>query len=72
MANNLPLSGKVALVTGGSRGIGRAITLELASRGADVIINYFRKTSSAEQTAQEIRNKGVKAHIIKANIADPE
>jgi enoyl-[acyl-carrier protein] reductase III len=72
MVNNLPLTGKVALVTGGSRGIGRAITLELASRGADVVINYFRKTSTAEQTAQEASNKGIKAHIIKANIADPE
>lgn len=72
MANNLPLSGKVALITGGSRGIGRGITLELASRGADVIINYFRKTSTAEQTAQDARDKGVRAQIIKANIAEPD
>ena len=72
MTGNLPFSGKVALITGGSRGIGRAITLELASRGADVIINYFRKTSTAEQTAEEARNMGVKAHIIKANLAEPD
>ena len=41
-----PLSGKVALVTGSSRGIGRAIALELACHGADVIIHYLRKKES--------------------------
>jgi enoyl-[acyl-carrier protein] reductase III len=66
------LKGKVALITGGSRGIGRAIALKLASDGADVIINYFRRTSQAELTAQEVRNKGVNVHIIKANLAESE
>ncbi|MFA4836885.1 MAG: enoyl-[acyl-carrier-protein] reductase FabL [Dehalococcoidia bacterium] len=64
--------GKVALITGGSRGIGRAITLRLASEGADVIINYFRKRDTAELTAQEARQKSVKAHIIKADVGDEE
>lgn len=68
----MTLKGKVALITGGSRGIGRAITLKLASEGADVIINYFRRTSQAELTAQEARNKGVKTHIIKANVGEVE
>jgi enoyl-[acyl-carrier protein] reductase III len=68
----MSLKGKVALITGGSRGIGRAITLKLASEGADVIINYFRRTSQAELTAQDARNKGVNAHIIKANVGEPE
>ena len=72
MANEYPLKGKVALVTGGSRGIGKAITLKLASLGADVVINYFRKTSTAESTAQEASSYGVTSHIIKANIGEPD
>ena len=72
MGDRKALAGKVALITGGSRGIGRAITLKLAKEGADVVINFFRKKSTAESTAQEARDRGVKAHIIKANVGDPE
>jgi len=68
----MSLKGKVALITGGSRGIGRAITLKLADEGADVIINYFRKRSTAELTAQEAREKGVSSHIIKANVGEAD
>ena len=66
------LEGKVALVTGGSRGIGRAIALELANEGADVIINYLRHRTAAQNTAEEIRQKGRQAHIIRANVGEPE
>ncbi len=64
--------GKVALVTGGSRGIGRAIVLKLAEEGADVIINYFRNRQMAEKTAAEAEGKGVTARIIKAHVGDVE
>ena len=66
------LKGKVALVTGSSRGIGRAIALKLAEQGADVIINFFRRRQAAEQTAKDIENLGVTAKVIKANVGDPE
>jgi enoyl-[acyl-carrier protein] reductase III len=72
MGNEPALKGKVALITGGSRGIGRAITLKLAGEGADVVINFFRKRSAAESTAQEARAKGVRAHTIKANVGEAE
>ena len=66
------LEGKVALVTGGSRGIGRAIALELANEGADIIINYLRHRTAAQNTAEDSRQKGRQAHIIRANVGEPE
>jgi len=66
------LRGKVALVTGSSRGIGRAIALKLAKEGADVIINFFRRREAAEQTAEDIEKLGVTAKVIRANVGDPE
>jgi len=63
--------GKLALVTGSGRGIGRAIALKLASQGADIIVNFFRRRETAEQTAKDIQALGVKAEVIRANVGDP-
>ena len=68
-----PLSGNVALITGGSRGIGRAITMELARLGADVAINYFRNPEQAKTTADTVhRDLGVRAVPIKAHVGEPD
>jgi enoyl-[acyl-carrier protein] reductase III len=67
----MSLEGKVALVTGGGRGIGRAIALKLASQGADIVVNFFRRRSTAEETAKDIEALGVKAEIIRANVGEP-
>jgi len=64
------LSGKVALVTGASRGIGRAIALELAHRGADVAINYRSNQSEAEIVAREICEMGRRVSILRAHVGD--
>lgn len=64
------LTGKIALVTGGSRGIGRAIALRLAEEGADVVINFFRNRKPAEETKEMIEKLGRRCHIIKANVGD--
>ena len=63
-------AGQVALVTGASRGIGRAIALQLASEGANVIVNYRRNAELAEQVVQEIRGMGREAHAFQADVAD--
>jgi len=67
----MSLEGRLALVTGGGRGIGRAIALKLASQGADIIVNFFRHRGNAEQTAKDIEALGVKAETIRANVGDP-
>src|SRR3989441_3135194 len=64
------LEGKTALVTGGSRGIGRAIALGLASEGADVAVTYFRNRQDAEQTTAAIRDQGRRTLLIRTNLAD--
>jgi NAD(P)-dependent dehydrogenase (short-subunit alcohol dehydrogenase family) len=63
------LAGKVALVTGASRGIGRAIAIELASRGASVALNFQSSKSSAESLANEIRAFGVKCMLCQGNVS---
>jgi 3-oxoacyl-[acyl-carrier protein] reductase len=66
----MKLNDKVAIVTGGATGIGRAITLKLASLGATVVINYNSSSQKAEQLVEEISSNGGKAKAFQANIAD--
>jgi enoyl-[acyl-carrier protein] reductase III len=60
------------LITGGSKGIGRAIALRFATRGNAVFVNYHRDDEAAESTAQEIRAQGADAHLIKGDVGTPE
>ena len=64
------LEGKVAIVTGASRGIGRAIAVELAGRGADITVNYCGSREKAEETAELIRAKGRRALLVRADVSD--
>jgi NAD(P)-dependent dehydrogenase (short-subunit alcohol dehydrogenase family) len=66
-----PLSGRVALVTGGSRGIGAGITRKLASWGATVCINYVDRAKPAKDLAAELADQGVTASLHRADLADP-
>ena len=64
--------GTIALVTGGSAGIGRAVAIDLAAKGATVVINYNRSREGAEETLNVIREAGGKAAIVKADVSDPD
>ena len=67
----MSMDGNVALVTGGSRGIGRAICLELARKGAAVAVNYAGNSAAAEETVQLCRALGVEAEAFQADVSDP-
>ncbi len=66
----LALTDRVAVVTGASRGIGRAIALELARRGARVVVNYHRSAEAAQAVVQAIRQAGGQAEAFQADVAD--
>ena len=66
------LQGKVAIVTGGSSGIGKSIVVALAQAGAAVCINYRTHPDSAEETGQQIINQGGQAITVQADVADEQ
>lgn len=68
----IDLNGRVALVTGSSRGIGRACALRLAEAGADVIVNYVTSRSAAEEVAAEIQALGRRTAVVKADVGEPD
>ena len=65
-------SGRVAIVTGGGRGIGRAIAARLAGEGAQLAISYRRDDAAAEESAQKVRKAGVRCELFKGDISSPE
>lgn len=68
----IDLHGKVALVTGGSRGIGKAVAQRLAARGAEVVINYVRHRTNAQEVVTEIEAAGGRCLAVRANLAEEE
>lgn len=70
MSESKGLSGSVAVVTGGSRGLGRSICLALAERGATVVVNYASSTGPVQQTVETIKNGGGEAIAVQADVTD--
>jgi 3-oxoacyl-[acyl-carrier protein] reductase len=68
----IDLTGKAALVTGGSRGIGRAIVLRLAAQGADLAFSYKGNEAAARETAGEVESHGRRALAVQADVRDPD
>ncbi len=65
------LSGKVAVITGASRGIGRAIALAFAEEGADVVVNYLRSEEEARKTIEKVEEYGARGLAVRADVSDP-
>ena len=68
----MKLTGKIAVVTGASRGIGKAIATRLANEGAIVAINYRKEAQPAEELVSELNDKGFKAQAFRADMSKPE
>ena len=66
----LPLSGKVALITGASKGVGRGIALELARHGATIVVNYNSDQAGALATLEAVNALGAPGMIVQANVGD--
>jgi 3-oxoacyl-[acyl-carrier protein] reductase len=67
----LSFAGKVALVTGASRGIGRAIALRLAADGASIVVNYNANAAAANQVAEEVKSLGPQVSVVQADVGRP-
>jgi 3-oxoacyl-[acyl-carrier protein] reductase len=72
LSDQKPFGGRVAIVTGGTRGIGRAIAVELARRGADVAFNYAKNAEAAETLKSELESLGVRALAVQCDVANTE
>ncbi|RLN41762.1 short-chain type dehydrogenase/reductase-like [Panicum miliaceum] len=68
----LPLDGRVALVTGGSRGIGREVSSHLAALGARVVVNYASNPAKADELVAELASRGLRAVAVRADVSDPD
>ncbi len=66
------LDGKLALVTGGARNVGKSIARELAARGAHVIVNFFHALDEAKRTRDELERAGARVHLIRGSVARPD
>src|SRR5690348_8872294 len=67
-----PFAGQVVLITGASRGIGRATAVRFAEGGADVVVNYLRHRTAAEETVKDVEARGVRALAVRADVSEPE
>lgn len=72
MSDQKPFAGRAAIVTGGTRGIGRAIAVELAQRGADVAFNYAKSAEAADALKSELESLGVRALSVQCDVANTE
>lgn len=71
-ANTADLEGRIALVTGSARRLGRSIALALAEAGCDVIVHYLRSEEAARKTAAEVEARGRRAHLIACDLSDAQ
>ncbi len=72
MSSTKPLAGKVVLITGGARRLGRASALTLGQAGADVAITFLRSVKEARQTTSDLEKSGVRAIAIRCDVTRPE